>query len=196
MFPDPLTSPAHYAKHLKIASPHILTAEGAEAGDWIRDFSCVVRLRVDDPRTYVDEAEVSPLPFHGFSPAIKSLRVQFVVLPSSRIFDLIHSFPLLEDLTVIAQKMSIDNGDGPKRPPAADRSSDPPALTGSLELYLNEGMRHITRGLLSSPGGIRFRDLTSTWFHTGDPSLTTALVEKCSRTIETLDISSYLRTSI
>jgi hypothetical protein len=34
------------------------------------------------------------------------------VLPVSRFFDLILSFPLLEDLTVIAFDATIENGDG------------------------------------------------------------------------------------
>ena len=51
-------------------------------------------------------------PFRMFSPAIKSLHITFAVLVSPGIFDLILSFPLIEDLSVtIIDRASIDNDD-------------------------------------------------------------------------------------
>ena len=195
VFPGPSISPARYTKSL-VVSPHIVGTEGAEAGNWIKGFSRVVHLGVDDKATYVDKSEVSLLFFHGFSPVVNSLRLQFMVIPSSRIFDLILSFPLLEDLSIVVHDKSIDDGDDSNKPPAIVHSSNPPILTGSLELCSNGGLEYITRRLLSQPGSIHFRELTSTLFEVGDPSSTTALVEECSHTIETLEISCYLRTSI
>jgi len=195
-FPDPSISPAHYTKCLVIGSPHIVTTTGAEEGDWTRGFSGVVRLEVDDQSVYIDESEVSLLPFHGLSPVVKSLHLCFAVLPSSRIFNLVLSFPLLEDLVMVVRQGSIDDGDEFKAPPTIVHHSGPPMLTGPLQLYLKGGIEPVARRLLSLPGGIHFRMLTLMWFHERDPSLTMALVEKCSCTIETLDIVSNFRTSI
>jgi len=192
-FPDPSISPAHYTKRLVIGSPNIVTTTGAEEGDWIRGFSSVVRLEIDGQKA--DRSKVSLLPFHGLSPIIKSLRVHFVVIPSSRAFDLILSFPLLEDLDVDVRAGSIDNDDESNAPPTIVHPSGP-MLTGSLQLRLRGGMEPIARRLLSLPGGIHFRELTLTWYHERDSSSTMALVDKCSRTIEVLCITCFLRMSI
>ena len=196
-FPNPSTSPAHYTKTLVIGSPHIVTAADTEVGGWVRGFSSVVELEVDEePRkwSHSSQSDVSLLPFHGLSPGVKSLRLQFVVIPSSRVLELILSFPLLEDLSLFARDASTDNGDDSNVPPAIVHPSGLPMLTGTLELSLKGGMEHVTRRLLSLPGGIHFRKVTLKWLHIGDPSWTMILVEKCSRTLETLDITSNLST--
>ena len=188
-FPDPSTSPAHYTKTLLIDCPEVFTAADAGDGSWIRGFSQVERLEVNSASSYANESAISLLPLHGLSPALKYLRVIFAVLPSSRVFDLILSFPLLHDLTVIAFYVSIDDGGGPNGSQAAQPSS-PPAFTGSLDICLKHGMEPITRRLLSLPSGIHFRKLKLTWNHEQDLSLTTPLVEGCSGTLESLDITS------
>ena len=198
-FPDPSTSPAHHTKTLFIACSHVVTAADAEVGGWVTGFSRVVHLHVGahELSHLLDHGLVVNLvPFHGFSPAIKSLRVNCVALPSSQLRDLILSFPLLEDLAVIAYSgTSVDDGgsDGSLnvlQPPSS------PALTGSLELWAGGGMRPIVRSLLSLPGGIHFRMLTLTWRHKEDFLSTTILVEECSHTLESLQITCcLLRTS-
>ena len=62
-----------------------------------------MHLEVDTRRLELDSGEpATPLvPFHGFEPAIKSLRAVIPTLPSSQIFNLVFSFPLLEDLVVM-----------------------------------------------------------------------------------------------
>jgi hypothetical protein len=50
-------------------------------------------------------------------------------------------------------------------------------------------MELITRRLLSLPGGIHFRKLTLTWSDEQDLSLAMALVEKCSHTLESLNVT-------
>jgi hypothetical protein len=196
-FPDPSTSPACYADALFIDCSQVVTAVDAEAGGWIRGFSRVEHLEVGTHTTDPDFNEsVTPLvPFHGFSPALKSLRVVVPHPLPSQIFNLISSFPLLEDLAVII----IHNGDGSERdemPPAA-RPLSPPMFTGSLELYLRGGMKPITRRLLSLPGGIHFRELIWTWFYDEDLSLMMALVERCSHTLQSLSIiCNLISTSI
>jgi hypothetical protein len=53
-------------------------------------------------------------------------------------------------------------------------------------------MEPFTRRLLSLPSGIHFRKLTLTWSREEDLSLMVALVEGCSHTIESLDITCNL----
>ena len=161
MFPDPSTPPACYAKTLSFD----FEAPDAEVGGWIQTFSRVVYL---DMTSYIDFDELvlsSLIPFHGFSHILKSLRVAVPHLPSSRIFNLILSFPLLEDLAVIPMyDPSADNGDRPEevKTTTTVQPSCPPRFTGSLELYLKGGMDPFTHRLLSRLGGIYFRGLALT----------------------------------
>jgi hypothetical protein len=188
-FPDPSTSPACYTKTLYVGCSEVVTAADAEVGGWITGFSCVVRLEVGSPAD-----QVSFVPFHGFSPVIKSLRVTIFALFSPHIFNLILSFPLLEDLAVtIDRRTPNDDDDGDHNgsdwlPPAV-RPSSIPMLTGSLELLLWGGMKHTIHWLLSLPGGIHFRKLIWRWSYEADLPLMMALVERCSHTLESLDIS-------
>ena len=186
VFSDPSTSPACYARTLMVDCPHLVTTADAEEGGWIKGFSRVVHLEVGS-RLYIDGSRVSFVPLHRLSPVVKSFRTNFVILPSSQILDLILSFPLLEDLTAVAHSVG-----GSDRPPTVVQPSSPPAFTGTLNLFLTGGTEHITRRLLSLPGGIHFRELVLTWFREEDPSLTMALVDKCSHTIEALDITCHL----
>ena len=187
-FPDPLASPAHHTKTLFVGSLHFATATDAEVGGWIRGFSRVVLLKVVDLGTYVDQPGANLVPFHGFSPVIKSLYVKVPTLLSSQVFDLILSFPLLEDLTVVTYKALTDDNDGPGGPPTIILPSTPP-MTGSLTLIRREGLKSLARRLLSLPRGINFQKLTLTLLRGEDLSLATALVEGCSHTLESLDLS-------
>ena len=133
------------------------------------------------------------VPFHGLSPIIKSLRLDFIYLPSKAL-DLIISFPLLEDLAVTAfNEVATHNSDSSDGPPIVVHSSSLPMFTGSLKLSLGGGMQAIARRLLSLPGGLHFRKLTFEWSHKEDPPLATAFVEECSRTLESLDITCETR---
>jgi len=129
--------------------------------------------------------------FHGFSPVIKSLYLMFTLLPPSHIFDLILSFPLLEDLSLTTFGGPAYNDDNPGWLPTA-RPSSPPILTGTLALFLMKGTELVTRRLLSLPGGIHFRKLTWTWFHEEDLPLIMGLVEVCSDTLESLSVTYQL----
>jgi hypothetical protein len=86
-------------------------------------------------------------------------------------------------------KNLASSGDGSDELPIAAQPSSPPVFTGSLELCLRGGMNPITRRLLSLPGGIHFRKLTLTQFHKDDLSMIVGLVEGCSHTLESLDIT-------
>ena len=195
-FSDPSTSPARYAEALLVRCPHVVTVADGEPGGWITGFSRVVRLEVVS-QTANSTAFV---PFYGFSPTIKSLIVFLFDHPSSQIFNLALSFPLLEDLTVTVCHWASDhNDDDSDGLPATVKPSNLPAFNGSLDLYVRGGMGHVAHRLLSLPGGIHFRKFTLRWFQEEDVLLTTALVEKCSRTLEHLNINvdrSLLCTSV
>jgi len=178
-FPDPSTSPACYTKTLLINCPHIVTTTDAEPGGWIRSFSHVVHLTLGS----FDKLTGSLLPFHGLSPIVKSLHVGLIAPSPSQTFNLILSFPLLEDLTMTnSYNGATDDSDGSTVQP-----SNPPTFTGSLKLVMIR-MEPITRQLLSLPGGIHFRKIALRWDLEDDISLTTALVEGCSHTLESLEI--------
>ena len=192
-FPDPSRSPAQYTKTLTIECPQAVTASDAEAGGWIRGFSHVVHFEVFSRSTNIGSMPISLLSFHGFSAAIRSLRVSICAVTSSQVFDLILSFPLLEDLDVAIRNSPIDNGDGLS---TIIQSSNPP-MTGSLTLFRLGGIGSIARRLLSLSGGIHFRKLALKWCREEDVSLTMALVEKCSHTLESLEIGcNYFGASV
>jgi len=130
----------------------------------------------------------SLLPFHGLSPVIKSLRMNFSSLPSSLIFDLILSFPLLEDLNVLTRDESIDDYNGSRPPSTVIQPLDQP-MTGSLELSQWGGVRFIASRLLSLPGGIHFQKLVLKWSRGEDISSTMSLVEGYSHSVEYLEIA-------
>jgi len=196
LFPDPLGSPAHYTKTLFVGSLHFATATDAEPGGWIRGFFYrVLALKVGDLGTYLDEPGANLVPFHGFSPVIKSLFVQVPTLLSSQALDLILSFPLLNDLTVVTYKSLIDDNGGPGGLRTITIPSPP--MTGSLTLIRREGLKSLARRLLSLPGGINFQKLSLKLLREEDISLATALVEGCSHTLESLDIScEYIGVSV
>jgi hypothetical protein len=193
-FPDPSTSPACYAKTLSVGCSQ-LVATDAKAGSWIRGFSRIEHLEVCSQELVAGRV-FSLVPFRGISPVVQSLRVVVPALPFLWIINLILSFPLLEDLTVVVFYGVPDDDDGPNNPLTAVQPAGPPAFTGSLELYSKGGMGPFTRRLLSLPGGIHFRKLVLTWFHEADPLTTTALVDRCSHTLESLKVSDFSGTSI
>jgi hypothetical protein len=197
-FPDPSTSPARYTKTLFVDCSQAVVAADAEPGGWMKGFSQVVHLGVHSQASFADEP-FSLVPFHGLSPVLKSLRVTAPALPPSWIIDLSLSFPLLEDLGVNPGNYYgelDDNSDSFDGPLTVVQPSSPPMFTGSLDLDLEGGMEPITRRLLSLPHGIHFRRLALTWSHEADHLATTALVERCSHTLESLEIFNSRGTSL
>jgi hypothetical protein len=192
IFPDPSTSPAHYTKSLSVKHPVIATPSDAEEGGWIRAFSHVVQFSIDIDGT--DDYEYLILiPFHGFSPVIKSLLISFSNFPSSRIFNLVRSFPLLEDLSVITTNFFPIRDRGLNAQPAETPSSSPPVLTGCLKLSMGCGMDEIASRLLLQLNALCFRKLDLSWiFAREDVSWTRELVARCCLTLESLSIRDLL----
>ena len=193
MFPDPSTSPARYTKILTIDCPKSITIADGEGGGWVRSFSHVVELELRRssrlPGTFEeDESGTFLTLLQGLSPFVKILTIDCIGLPSSRIFDLTLSFPLLEDLTLTGYGYTAaDEDDGSNGPPVAAQPSNLPVFTGSFKLE-TKGLVPIARQLLSLPSGIHFRKLTLMWDRGEDISSIAALVEGCSHTLESLDI--------
>jgi hypothetical protein len=186
-FTDPSTSPACYTRVLLIKCPLMVVPANEEG--WISTFTRVEHLQVDAHET--ENSDWSPnslVPFHGFSPIIKSLCLvdAFRVVPSPQVFDLIYSFPLLEDLSVTGRYISTDDGSDEQQtrvqPPI------PPPFTGSLELDLYSGMDFVASRLLSLPCGLYFRKLHLTLRKQEDSLSITVLVEKCHPTLESLEV--------
>ena len=181
-FPGNPTFPACYTKSLCIGYLGKVATADAQEGGWIPTFSHVRHLELD-----VDNPEICLTPFHGFS-AIKSLHVGFTCSPCS-IFNLIYSFPLLEDLS-LAFFFSIFNAADFGESPATPQPPSSPAFTGSLSLsvYPQGRIGPIINWLLLLPGGLRFRELKLTLGIREDVLLINALVERCSSTLESLAI--------
>jgi hypothetical protein len=180
-FPDPTNSPAHNARTLSIRHPELITA--ADTGTLLT-FCHIAHLDVDTDSSS-DLAGVSLVPLHGFSTAIRSLRLAFTRLPNSEVFDLICSFPLLEDL-------SLFSGTTMRRDQTWNKPSISPRFTGSLELRLYDGTQPIIDPLLELPNGLHFTRITVPWLSEQDVGLMADLVSGCSDTLESLRIINCL----
>lgn len=193
-FPDPSTSPARYAKTLAIGCPEDLAIEDVVGGSWFSAFSRVAHLAINIDSDMI-QPETSLAPFHGLSPVIKSLRIRLEVatFPSSPIFNLIQSFPSLEDLDVEASEKLTVRADGADRQQTPVQTSVTPAFSGSLKLYLAGASTPLLRPLLSLPTGPRFRELWLTCDDEEDISLAAEVVERCCSTLKSLKIKHEIR---
>jgi len=187
-FPDPANSPASYSLALSVCSPAVPGAD-TEAGGLIRSFSHIESLHVA-AEINLDNAEVSLAPFRGISPTLKSLRVySFFLCP--QVFDLVRSFPLLEDLALTGMNNSLDDDGGPHEPQTIIPSTSPP-LTGCLDL-ITPSMGYAVRRLVDIPNGIHFRKLMLSWFLEEDFRWIMELILRCADTLESLDIGCSLQ---
>ena len=184
-FSDPNTSPARYTKFLYVKCPQAVAVADREEGGWIPTFSRVECLSIFIPCLRAGEPAISLLPFHGFSPVIKSLSLENYSLPSSQIFNLAYSFRLLEDLSLFTSTDLSTHEDG-----GFDEKPIPiqPPLTGSLTLSAQDGAHLIVSRLLSLPDGLRFRELNLGCNYEEDTLSMTTLVERCCSTLESLAI--------
>ena len=159
-FPDPSNSPAYHTRTLSVKSSHVVTAADAEECGWIRAFSRVVRFEVSSTMYGLIDSGFSLTPFHAFSPILRSLSLFSNALPLLRIFGLVRSFSLLEDLTLVVRL--ILNNDDPDAggPPIGIPPPSSPVFTGTLRLVIFHGMESAVRRLLDLPNGLHFRHLS------------------------------------
>jgi len=170
-FPDPSTSPAHHTRTLFFHAPPVIITADTGAGGWVRTFHNVTHLRL----MRLDRASLVPL--HGLSPAVRSLNLTIVPFA---VFDLICSFPLLEDLALIS--LYPKNEAEVWNPPSTS-----PTLTGHLDVRTSGMFPAVTRRLLDLPGGLHFSKITA-FFFSDDAESVTDLVSECSGTLESLTI--------
>jgi len=170
-FPNPPDSPAHHTRTLSVCNIPAVTPADAGMGGWIRTFYNVVHLRL----SWISDL----FPFYGLSPVVRSLHLTYARL---EVFDHICSFPLLEDLALVALLP------GDKNEWNAPLTS--PKLTGHLELG-SPGMIHsATRRLLALPGGPQFSKIDVVFSDEGVQSATD-LISGCSETLKSLTMVSY-----
>ena len=125
--------------------------------------------------------QVSLVQLHGLSPTLRSLRLRLTNIPLSEVFNLICSFPLLEDLGLFTYGAVSDIDDW-------DPPSTSPKLIGSLEI--GGGVLPVARRLCDLPGGLRFSKITLSCGKE-DFTSTMDLVSRCSDTLESFTIYSY-----
>ena len=170
-FPDPSNSPARYTRSLFIHSNHDITAADTAAGGWVRTFQNVTHLQL------MRLNRASLIPFHGISLTLRSLDLTYL---TAEAFDLVCSFPLLEDLSLSTLYPESDSHRW--NPPPTS-----PKLTGSLRLWMQGRTRPVARRLLELPDGLRFKNLNVSIF--GDDIRSVEdLVSACSETLEHLTI--------
>ena len=161
-------------------------AKDPRAGDLVRNFPRIVRLVLTIPKNLC-ESEISLAPLCKSSPSLKSIHVDFPFLQLRKTFDLILSFPLLEDLALFGHKLC---GSGPHGSQAVDPSPSP-AFTGSLDLNMPQDNGNTTRRLLDLPNGLHFRKLVLTQY-AGEYGWIMELVTRRSDTLECLNVGFYL----
>ena len=180
LFPDSSSSPAHCAHSLTIRSvPAIMTMSTA----LIRSFCHVVKFKVD---TWVCDDTDEWVPLHlfgGFPPTLKSLSLSCHSVPLPRIFDLICSLPLLEDLALEYQGLKSDIKGWDTHPTS-------PKLTGSLDLSCENPS--VIQGLLDLPDGLHFSEITISCL-VENAELTMDLLSMCSDNLESLCVE-YMNT--
>jgi len=173
-FSDPEDSPAHHTRSLFVCGIPMANVVEEGVGGWIRTFCNVVCLEF----SHLDQASL--VPFYGLSPAVSSLRLDYA---TAEVFDLICSFPLLEDLTLVALSPEGD-ADGWNAPLMS------PKLTGTLSLWMFGRTCFIVRRLLDLPGGVHFSKIDA-MFSDHEAKSVTDLVSKCSDTLEKFSIIYY-----
>ena len=137
-FPDPSNSPARHTRTWS-SGRHRCRHECWWLG--VHASRHVVTLNVE-VFGWCDDSRVSFVPLHGISPTLKSLRVTCHSTPLSEVFDLICSFPLLEDL-VLRSHVGGDT-DGWNAP------STSPRFTGSLCLRSESVIQSVVRQVVST----------------------------------------------
>ena len=166
-FPDPSNSPAHHTRSLFICGTLDITAADTGVGGWVRTFHNVTHLRL----MRLDRASLTP--FHGISLAVRSLHLTYL---TAEVFDLVCSFPLLEDLALVTLYPESDTYRWD--PPATS-----PKLTGTLNLQMQGRTYPVARRLLDLPDGLRFKGITASIFKEEIGSVVD-LVSVCSGTLE------------
>ena len=180
VFSDPSNSPARHTRHLSIEASRTFPTMDTHA--WIHSFCNVVKLEVNT--IWYDDSQTSFAPLHAFSPALKSLSLTYSSPPPSEVFNLICSFPSLEDLSLFSFAQNEPEG-GWAVP------STSPKLTGTLQFSAHWArIRPDVCRLLDLPGGLHFSCISISCLME-DIECTRDLVLRCSDTLESLSIGCH-----
>lgn len=178
IFPNPSNSPAHCTHSLFLYGvPYISDVDTGEGG-WIRTFDNLVHLHVE---TVKNECPVSLVSLRGLLPTLKSLHLLYTDTPPWQILDLVCSFPLLEDLSLLS--LSHDEKNSQQNIPLT-----PPKFSGYLDIAVRPGMHSLVRLLCNLSSGLRFTKISLACLGK-DLELAARLVSRCSNTLESLSIS-------
>ena len=150
-----------------------------DAVGWIHTFCNVTHLRLRRLGRRYDQASL--VPFHGLSSTVRSLHLSTTTIED---FNLVCSFPLLEDL---AFYYSGPEGD-PDGWTAPLRS---PKLTGFIDLGTNGVVRAVIRRLLDFPDCLHLANIKMLSLEK-DFDSATKLVSRCSSTLKFLAIFDTL----
>ena len=173
IFPDPSNSPARCTRDLRILEPL-----PQNESPWIRSFNRVEKLFVSAFNWGTSETSLVLL--HGLSPTLKSFHLFHCSIPTPEIFNLVCSFPLLEDLTIRRRGAESDSDSDEWVAPSTS-----PKFTGTLHLI---GQIFSTALLLLAlPDGLHFTRIVLQCC-VEDAGLVTDLVSRCSDTLESLCI--------
>ena len=146
-FPDLSSSLAPYTRTFTFLELYSTTLVNPDVVSWIHSFDRIEKLILASIR---DSHGVSLVQLHGFSSALRSLSLAYSMVPLPTILGFVSSFPLLEDLVLVAENHSNDTCKWIS-------PSTPPKFTGSL--HIDEAVPSITRWLCSFPGALHFRHI-------------------------------------
>jgi len=118
--------------------------------------------------------------FYGLSPTVRSLRLAHT---TADVFDLICSFPFLEDLALFHLHPDSEADE-------RNTHSTSPKLTASFHMMVNRELHSVAYRLCALPNGLHFTDITI-GFGMGDTEPATSLISKCSHTLESLTIHFF-----
>ena len=97
-FPNPLNSPAHYMRSLRLSRFNVATITTPDVHPWVHSFNNVVDLRVT---TFgLDDHHVPFSQLLRLPPSLKSFHLSNSFAPVSDVLNLIYPFPLLGDLAL------------------------------------------------------------------------------------------------
>ena len=179
LFPDPANSPFTYTSHLRLLHAKLVTAEDAS---WIRRwFTNVVRLEISIDPESGDKPMRDPFSrFHNLSPTVRCLSICWSALSTEQVFELVCSFPLLEDLRIIGWGGMYDKvWDAP-------RHYRLPGLSGTLEL--GSMVPDFMFQLLEHPSRLSFRKIVWREGWRNEYLGVNELVRRCSDTLEYVHI--------
>lgn len=175
-FPNPSTSPAPYAREMRI---HISSEAPMRLSEYMPYFSHVRDLTLIGGRC---ENRDWILSLGQLPPSIRSLTMKFASITNAQVFEIMEQLPNLDDLSLSAFKgagLTLEAGEILKG-----------RYNGKLDLLLMDDFHAgIVRSLLNAPEGLGFRSIKALCNTEDDFPVYVDLVASCQDTLVDLDIS-------